>query len=206
VIWNRDNSVAQARNKIAQEALARDADWIWWLDDDLIFRPDALERMLARNVDILIGLSMMRSTIQGDWWPNWSVVNAEKLDGKMAFYPVTTMHIPPNGLLPIKTGTGGGVLTRRAVFDRLTYPYWQMGQHVPDQFWEDIYFYEQCERAGFRIWGDTTVPFGHETTVTLWPNKMPTGEWGTVIANGFEPMKFVEWPRQPVEEPADVLV
>jgi Glycosyl transferase family 2 len=191
ILWGRDNSVARARNTIAKEALRQGASAIWWLDDDLLFQPDALIKALRRPEAIVIGLTLGRFPMGGDFRPIWSDV---PMQGD-CWFPVTTIEVGPNGLMPLVSGTGGGVLTRREVFEVCPAPWWQIGQNeaAPDMFWEDIFFYDLARAHGFQVWGDPEVKFGHDTSVTVWPYQDPDGRWSTVLARGFEPMIMHPW-------------
>jgi len=205
VLWGRDNSVAKARNTIAAEALRQGADWIWWLDDDLIFRPETLLKALERPEEIVIGLSLSRTKIGGDFRPIWSNV---EMQGDR-WFPVTQIVREANGLMRLTHGTAGGVLMHRPAFEcveamtpntrgldkdgQIRPVWWAMGQLVPDMFWEDIHFYDKLRAAGFDIWGDPEVKFGHDTKMTIWPYEAPDGQWHTVLAHGFEPWILHSW-------------
>ena len=56
--------VYDSRNNLAKHALTMKADYILWLDSDMMFEPDILEKMLAKmqekNLDILSGIYYRR--------------------------------------------------------------------------------------------------------------------------------------------------
>lgn len=187
-----NNSVAQARNEIALKAMEAGADWIFWLDDDMLFPGDVLMKLLQHPEAIVIGMTLLRASHDGKFRPIWSDQPIEYVDGKVLWTPVNEIKAGPNGLMPLMSGTGGGVLTRRAVFETCDAPWWQMGQYDPEMFWEDIFFYDKARAAGFSVWGDPNVRFGHYNPTVNWPHQRPDGTWTTVIANGFE--GFLEIP------------
>lgn len=177
-----NNSVAQARNNIVMEAMGRDgAQAIFWLDDDMIFEPDVLVKLLRRPESIVIGLTLMRCFIDhaNMFRPIWST---KEFDGH-DYVPVDEIKTGANGLMELKSGTGGGVLTRRDVFDGTPKPWWQMGQFVPDMFWEDTFFYKRVRDYGFTVWGDPSVRFGHYSSMVIWPVDTPHG-WNAGLALG----------------------
>lgn len=53
-----------SRNNLAQKAIMMEADYVLWLDSDMVFPPDLLERMMDRlkkdDIDILTGLYFRR--------------------------------------------------------------------------------------------------------------------------------------------------
>ena len=193
-----DNSVARARNKIATYALEQDYDAVFWLDDDMLFGRDVLTQLLARPEDIVIGLTLSRCHIDGhSYRPIWS--DTEMQDD--VWVPVTDIKTGPNGLMPLVSGTGGGVLTRMGVFKLVEAPWWTIGEVVPDMFWEDIVFYRKMRAAGVKIWGDPSVRFGHYQPTVLWPNQRPDGSWSTVLAHGFDGFMEMPWASIDVETP-----
>ena len=194
-----DNSVARARNKIATEAIKQDLDFVFWLDDDMLFGRDVLARLLAKPEDIIIGLTLSRCLIDGhSYRPIWS---DQEMQGD-EWVPVKDIKVGPNGLMPLMSGTGGGVLTRMGVFKLAPAPWWTIGQVNPEMFWEDIVFYKTMRDAGVKVWGDPSVRFGHYQPSVVWPNQRPDGSWSTVLAHGFE--GFIEQPWASVTEEAAV--
>lgn len=70
-------------------------------------------------------------------------------------------------------GTGMGfTLIRMSVFTsgKLTKPYFRTVQEGGRYYTQDLYFYEQARKAGFRVASDNRVKVGHydEATRTLW--------------------------------------
>lgn len=185
-----DNSVARARNKIAAEALKQDLDFVFWLDDDMIFDRHVLSRLLVKPEDIIIGLTMSRCHIDGETFrPIWS--DTEMVGDEWT--AVKEIRTGPNGLMPLMSGTGGGVLTRMGIFKLVDPPWWTIGQVTADMFWEDIYFYRKMRDAGVKVWGDPNVRFGHYQPTVMWPNQRPDGSWSTVLAYGFEGFMEMPW-------------
>jgi hypothetical protein len=192
-IVHYNNSVAQARNGIAVEALEAGADAIFWLDDDMLFPADVLLKLLAHPEEIIIGMTLLRSTQDGQFWPIWSNTPTEHRGTEVLWTAVNRIETGPNGLMPLLSGTGGGVLTRRSVFQKTEAPWWQMGQYDKEMFWEDIWFYDRARDAGIKIWGDPNVRFGHYQPTVVWPTQQPDGSWSTVIAHGFDGFLAQPW-------------
>ena len=49
----RTQDTAEARNQMTAAALAAEAEWLFWIDADMVFPPDSLVRLLAHNLDIV---------------------------------------------------------------------------------------------------------------------------------------------------------
>ncbi len=186
-----DNSVAKARNTIATEALKHDLDFVFWLDDDMLFGADVLVQLLAKPEDIIIGLTLSRCLIDGNSFrPIWSELD---MTLQHEWIPVKEIKTGPNGLMPLVSGTGGGVLTRMGIFKLMEPPWWTIGEVVADMFWEDVVFYRKMRNAGVRVWGDPSVRFGHYQPSVVWPHQQPDGSWATVLAHGFEGFMVQPW-------------
>lgn len=188
-----DNSVARSRNDITKKALAMGADWIFWLDDDLLFAPDVLTKLLAHPEEIIIGLTLMRMKMAGQFKPIWSTEPLNVGGGEASWVPIERIETGSNGLMRLRSGTGGGCLTRTSVFAKMEAPWWRQGQYVPDMFWEDIWFYEAAKFAGISVWGDPNVRFGHISDLVMWPHQDANGQWMTVLADGFNGWLTMPW-------------
>jgi len=192
-----NNSVAWARNMIAHEMLDRGAEWVFFLDDDQMFKPNVLMNILKHPEDIVIGHTLMRCFLNGESFfrPIWS--NTElflpPFPQRPRWDPVVEITLEANKMMRLTSGTGGGVLVRRRVFETMPFPWWTIGQIYPDMFWEDIWFCQEARKAGFEIWGDPDVMFGHVIPTTVWPYKDEDGNWATVLANGFQPFLLQPW-------------
>ncbi len=192
-----NNSVAQARNQIVEAGLRDGCDTFFFLDDDMLFKEDVLMRLLQRPESMVVGLTMMRCQKDGIFRPIWSdkrlkMENPSQPKGKWLWEPIDEIVMGANGLMPLVSGTGGGVLMRREVFDAFPAPWWTMGQYDQEMFFEDIAAYEKAADAGIQLWGDPSVRFGHYQPTVLWPHQRVDGSWSTVLAHGFE--GFLEQP------------
>lgn len=175
VVQSRGSSVAANRNNIVERALDLGADHIFWLDDDLVFKPEVLEKLLKHNVDIVVGLSLGRH-------PPFDPLWFQAMD-KGRMIPVDSLSVSRNGLKELKYCTSGGMLTRTSIFKKLPRPWWALGTCVADAWYDDIYFCDVMRNhGGFTVWGDPETMFGHTTDMEVWPGKTDTGAWVKALA------------------------
>lgn len=156
-----------ARNRLASEALADGFDELMWIDSDIAFEPQSVQRLRSHGLPIVCGL-----------YP-------KKADREWA-----SQLLPGQG--PITLGEGGGtievlyaatgfLLVRRQVFQEV-----QRQQQLPSCFWrgkvptvpyflpmvvpsgdghvylgEDFAFCERVRRSGFPIFADTSIRLQH---------------------------------------------
>lgn len=141
---NRNNAVAWAQ--------ANDCEAILFVDSDLTFPPQVLERLLAHERDI-VGATYARRT------PPHS--NLAKPKGGRAGVV--------NGLVEVDALPTGCLLIRMGVFEKLVRPYFRCGAVAEGETWEglsgpmdtgeDYNFCIAARRAGFSIWMDTELSF-----------------------------------------------
>jgi FkbM family methyltransferase len=169
-----DSLVSRARNSLTRDFLRSDAEYLLFLDTDLIFSPAHVASLLSRPGDIVGGL-----------YP-------KKQQGKLEF--VVNSHlvpkpIQPDGLQEMRYVGTGFMRIHRRVFEKMIEVYGDQLKYTPDtnpgeteyDFWSvGVYQYEDgrrrylsedwyfCQRAldlGFQVWADTRVQVEHVGTV-----------------------------------------
>lgn len=147
--------VYDSRNKLAGYALEMEADYILWLDSDMVFQPDTLERMMDTlnkhpHIDILSGLYFRRTT------PFTPVLfNKLERDGEtLVFEDVKEV---PNDLFEV-AGCGFGCVLMKTdcLFDigmNWFTPFVDAG--------EDCAFCMRAREKGYKIYCDPNISLGH---------------------------------------------
>lgn len=147
--------IYDSRNKLAGYALEMEADYILWLDSDMVFQPDTLERMMDTlnkhpHIDILSGLYFRRTT------PFTPVLfNKLERDGEtLVFEDVKEV---PNDLFEV-AGCGFGCVLMKTdcLFDigmNWFTPFVDAG--------EDCAFCMRAREKGYKIYCDPNISLGH---------------------------------------------
>lgn len=174
----RGSCIADNRNRLAERAIELGADWIFYIDDDQLFHPLALKRLLAHNKDVVSGLYLMRG------FPFEPVAfNKESDDpnNKQGCYRLFLNHMDKNhGLIPVVAVGAGALLIQTRVFERLEKPYWTLGQIEKQNWGDDLDFCYRVRNAGFDIFLDLDERVGHKVQGALWPNyDEAKKEWST---------------------------
>lgn len=164
------SAIDAARSQMATDALAQRFDELVWIDSDVVFNPDDVDRLRAHDLSIVCGLYPKKGP----------------REFACAFLPDTRS---------VRFGTGGGltevlycgfgfVYTRRAVYDAireklklptcnqrfgsLLVPYFApLAVKDGDGAWylsEDYAFCERARQGGFRVMADTTIRLWHVGT------------------------------------------
>lgn len=152
--------VYDSRNRLAEYAVRIDADYILWLDSDMTFPPDVLERMMKvmdenKDIDILTGLYFRRST---PFTPVAFDVLETDEKGELVF---ENMDDVPDGIREV-AGCGFGCVLMKTdcLFDIA-------GKEGPVWFsplanvGEDCAFCMRARKYGYKIYLDPSIEFGH---------------------------------------------
>lgn len=148
--------VHTARQELAEAALDNGADYILWLDSDMRFPADALERLLMHGQDI-VGANYSNRGMPASF-------TAVATDGqKMLTRPESTGLEEANGL------GFGCLLTSAQVFARIEKP-WFWFEYIPEiggQVGEDMLFARKAREAGVKAFvdHDLSQEIGHIGTI-----------------------------------------
>lgn len=178
----RGTYISENQNVLARRFLATDADFFWLTNDDQLYPPDTLARLVARDVDVVVPICVQRNA---PFRPLAYDRDDERVDGGDLRPLWLTRFV--KGLCQVKAGGGGGMLIKRAVMEKVADPWWEVKTvqkpgHPPNQMSEDIDFCRKVRAAGFKVYCDADVMVGHQGVVTFWPVKdQKTGDWATAI-------------------------
>lgn len=152
---------------------------IMMLDDDMIFTPQQVSTLLARNKDVVSGMYPYgppaythedAPLIAGYWDEEFFEQNYTMpyLTVEQARKKAKSMK---QELIPVDWVGLGFLLIKTKVFRRVPYPWFQprvirMAGMV-DSTSEDVGFCYKIKKAGFDIWLDTTVAVSHEKSILL---------------------------------------
>ena len=137
-------SVDTSRNVLVKEAKSMGADYILWVDSDMILPKDALVRLLSHGKDIVTGAYAFKDINSQD-------LIAFSADNKRMNYADI------NGLTEVGGIGFGCCLTKTEIFDKIDFPYFVFGE----DYGEDIYFCKKAREKGLKIYLDPDVKCGH---------------------------------------------
>lgn len=192
----RGSDIADNRNKLTNRALELNADWIFYVDDDQLFHPKALKRLIAHKVDVVSALYLMRS------YPFEPVAfdkESDIPDNPKGVYRLFLNHLENNhGLHKCAAVGAGALLVRRRVFEKMEEPFWTLGQIQKSEWGDDIDFCYRVRQAGFDIYVDLDERVGHKMHATVWPYFHPVHKWNTTLVINDQPIASL--PQITVEE------
>jgi GT2 family glycosyltransferase len=158
-------NIVNARNEIVERFLdAHDADWLWFVDTDMTFEPDILDRMVkAAHPEKRPILGALCFSLQ-DGMRAAPTIYVLRDDGKVG----RVFKYPFEKLIQVHaTGTGSLLIHRsvlEAMRERWERPYqWFQEQAVGGlPVGEDITFCIRAGAQGFPVFVDTSIRCGHE--------------------------------------------
>ena len=154
IVPSEGYSIAENRNYAAVQALNNNSDYLMMIDDDMIFEPDLLDKLIANNKDI-IGVAYHPRSETGKiikFLDETHIVKLEETNDPK-YKSTFECHATGTGIILIKC----------EVFKKVPRP-WFMFEYYPTgqcKLGEDWYFSRECKKAGFKIWTDPTIKIGH---------------------------------------------
>ncbi len=150
--------VYNARNNLARQAIKSEADFVLWLDSDMVFGPDLLQRMMKvcqdENIDFLTGLCFRRK-------PPYTPCLFDRLEkvGNGASY--TAFMSVPDGRFKVGGCGFAGVLMSTDVLLSVAAKFNGRMFDPIDGFGEDVSFCWRARQCGYDIWCDSKIELGH---------------------------------------------
>jgi len=152
----RGVGIADNRNRVVEQMKG---DWLWFIDDDLLFDRYTLMRLLDAHVDVIVPIVPQRK-------PPFHVL-AYHADGDRGFKHIAWDALPSSGRITCDACTAGGILVRRRVFDAVGKPWFREGETRPELLGEDLDFCSRAKVAGFEIWVDCNQSLEHISTSSI---------------------------------------
>lgn len=147
--------IVRGRNRIREEFLSREYDYLFVLDDDVIGPGDILERLLFHKKDIV-----------GGWY-----LGAYKKNGKKHMMPMVygfkegyyarqlnIAEVLRPKLLHVVMINMGCTLLKREVVEKIE---WYNEEDEGNVASDDTLFFKACNEAGYKVYCDTSVACWH---------------------------------------------
>lgn len=155
-----------ARNWCVKKFLEEtDATHIFFVDSDVIPPKDALEKLLAADVDVISGAYPIKKMNQNESRIETVYALFSFKDGDDNLYPIKS----GSGIAEIDRAGAGCLLIRRNVFDEISKPYfkWQYDAEGLMERGEDMEFCKKVKEAGIPIHAHFDVVCQHSKEILL---------------------------------------
>lgn len=159
LVAERGYTISENRNYCVVQAQRNGSDYLLFVDDDMTFPADTLNRLLAHNKDV-IGVNSYSRCL-----PPSSTVGLMDKKGEYMHPDKHTeweMQIP-DGLFKAYFVGAGVLLIDMKVFEKIKKPYFHFTTDKNGQIihGEDGYFCNQVKKAGMDVWCDSSLPIFH---------------------------------------------
>lgn len=125
------------------------------IDNDMIFPPDGINRLLEQDKEIIGAHYNERR------FPLRSTVKIADKNGNLQAGDISEF----TQTFPVYSLGLGFVLIKMSVFDKLKKPYFNSPLDENDQFMtEDFYFFKKCQEAGIQVYCDPHITVKHVGT------------------------------------------
>lgn len=170
--WSSAN-VAEARNSLTRQFVEDyDADWLLWVDSDMVWQADALERLVAsahpETAPIVGGLCFGAS--DGQLFP--TIYQAAEIDGKVM--TIRQADYPRDEVVQCIATGAAFLLIHRSVLVKvrdaefnLTFPWFQETEISGRPAGEDLTFCLRAGQLGIPVHVNTAVKIGHHKSNVL---------------------------------------
>lgn len=190
------------QNALVREFLQTDADYFWLVNDDQVYPPHALARLLSHDVSVVVPVCLGHDI---PFRPLLYDTDRGDTEGAHVRY----LNDSDSGLVRIVSSGGGGMLIKRKVLEAIQDPWFEVhmaqieGQPAM-QSSEDIDFCRKLQALDIPMWCDTDCLVGHITVFIVWPYRdRDTRGWSTVISRGAD---HIQLQKAMEPEPAPLIV
>ena len=159
--------VAQARNKLVDYAIKIGVDKLFFVDNDVVLKPNALTFLLSSlSHSHPIVLGYYAKTTNKIWQGATSLFKMGERDYTQTYTAEEIKRLRDDGVYQIEVHGGGFgcALIDMDIFRKIDYP-WFNWRFYPGEkrrkLSEDFYFCSKCRKAGIPIIADTRVGCGH---------------------------------------------
>ena len=160
--------IYDARNQLAKFAVDGNYDRVLWLDSDMTFEPDLMERLNARldeGLDIVSGIYFTRRAPVKP--VIYSEVGAKPLgNGQILPFANAYMNYPRDTLVECQGVGFGGVMMNVELLRKIQEKYGLPFSPILG-FGEDLSFCLRCTEMGVKMYADTSVKLGHIGLITF---------------------------------------
>lgn len=160
--------VYDARNQLAKKAVEEGYDRIMWIDTDMTFEPDILEKLSA---DMDEGLDYVAALFYGRKRPFWPCIYSEtgyrELEDK-TFLPYATKikDYPRDQLFEVEASGAGAFMVSVDLVKRISERFGLPFSPIIG-FGEDLSFCRRAKELGSKLYCDSRIKVGHIGTIII---------------------------------------
>ena len=163
-IFTECSLVYQARTALCGMAMEAKADYVLWLDSDVVFQPDLMEKLM----EDIQGKDMVTAVYHGRRAPFRPVIYKTITPGLLPMNIKVEQYneYPMDGLFEIEGCGFGAVLMKTGVIRDVAETFHQTFGPIPG-LGEDLSFCVRARSCGYKIWCDPQLQIGHKGSMVI---------------------------------------
>lgn len=163
-IFTECSLIYHARTNLCRMALEAEADYVFWLDSDVIFQPNLMEDLMT---DIQ-GKDMVTAVYHGRRPPFRPVIWKKITPGLLPGNGEVEQYddYPTDGLFEVAGCGFGAVLMKTGVIRDVAETFHQTFGPIPG-LGEDLSFCVRARNCGYKIWCDPKLQIGHKGSMVI---------------------------------------
>lgn len=174
--WYYGVSGTNYYNMMAQYMLQNEEyKWLWILDDGFVFHPSLLSKLLERNVDVVVPLTLH------DSYPYAPRIYEDAAGGYIGVEPEWLKDQTGMIRLTDKTCRSTGMLIKRHVFEQLDEPWFVNGATHPGELGSDKWFCQQLHEHDLELYLDLDNVMGAITHVGVRARRREDGTYEPAV-------------------------
>lgn len=142
--------IHDARNNIVKRAIEDGYSHVMFIDSDIVFPEDGIQKLLDQDKDVIGGLYFRKMPPHRP--------NISEIRGKELIFPSVW---PKNRPFKVAGIGAGFLLVKTSVFKEIGEPWFYYGKFHDSYMGEDIYFGIKCKKRGIEVWCDPTIELQH---------------------------------------------
>lgn len=148
VVYDSSTVLLTQRERLALEAKAIGAEYMLWLDSDMVFPATTALRLLGHKTPVVAANYVRRQ-------PPFKGVAYQKIGDWENPLPYKLQ----DNLVEVEGIGMGCMLVKTSILDEITQPYFEFGWTPQSNDWlgEDMYFCQKIAQAGYKIYVDTAL-------------------------------------------------
>jgi hypothetical protein len=150
--FHKGTYVQELRNQCLRAAREVDADYLFFVDSDIVFPADGLNKLLSWDKDVIGGMYNMKSL------PLKTTI--KPLDDEGNRLMEETISFPDDKIFKVYGLPTGFMLIRLKAIEKLENPF-DFDRDTEGLIGEDINFCIHCREIGVELWCDPTIKIGH---------------------------------------------
>lgn len=171
----KSGSVSQNLNALVDEATKHECTHLFIVEDDSMFAPDTVLRLLSYDKEVITGLCLQRN-------PPFRPYIYDGFDPESGLI-WRNLNDNESGLIKVAATGMGGILIKMDVFKRLRKPYFSTTFIGEKEWGQDIIFQSDMLKAGVDIYCDLGATIWHATHCSL-GTEYVDGKWWTLVRIG----------------------